>query len=232
MDPSISTSPRSSSSPSGTASPSFSRTPTPLTGKKRPREESGLGATTDLQHQVTLQAEIGTNSQNSAMNNGNYLPSSSENRPKITSTSSSSGEQPRQSQQPETSTSATTKSTENNLPEKEKRGASADDLLVPLAGFDWTGFESQCKADQQGVDSEEAALLEEFHSWVWLYELWVTCRSQSQGLRLNREMATITKWMQLEEAKVEQTRVQHTEVAQQISAALGLSGMLSPHPGK
>jgi len=168
MDPSISTSPRSSSSPSGTASSHSSRTPTPLTGKKRPREESGFEAIRDLQHQVTPQREIGTNSQNLAMNNGNYLSSTSENQPKITSTSSSSGEHPRQSQQPETGTSATLKSTENNLPEKEKRGASADDLLVPLADFDWTGFEAQCKADQQSVDGEEVALLEEFHSWVWV----------------------------------------------------------------
>jgi hypothetical protein len=45
-------------------------------------------------------------------------------------------------------------------------------------------------------------------------------------------MATITKWMQLEEAKIEQTRVQHTEVAQQISTVLGLSTVLSPPSGK
>lgn len=109
---------------------------------------------------------------------------------------------------------------------------AADDLLVPLAGFDWSAFLSKCQAELKEVEGEEAALLEEYHSWEWLHKLWTTCRSQSESVRLAREIATIAKWTQLKEAEVEEARIRHTEDMQKISSVLGIATMFSPPPGK
>ncbi|CCX30756.1 hypothetical protein FPQ18DRAFT_375189 [Pyronema domesticum] len=111
-------------------------------------------------------------------------------------------------------------------PARNEREGSTDTLLQPLPPFDWTAFLGNCTSEQASVSAEEKELLEEYHSWVWLYELWVTCRSKDQNVRLNREMATIVRWMQLEEQKIEKTRQQHAEVAQKISMVLGLTGLL------
>jgi len=114
-----------------------------------------------------------------------------------------------------------------------QRGSSgAGDPLAPVAEYDWKGFVAQCEAELNQVEVEENHLMEEYRKWNWLYEIWATFRSQSDNIRLSREMATIVNWTQLKETEVERARIQHTEDMRKISSVLGLPSNFSYPAGK
>lgn len=48
------------------------------------------------------------------------------------------------------------------------RAVSVDDLLIPLAEPDWTGFASKLQTKLDDVRAEESRLTEEYHKWCWV----------------------------------------------------------------
>ncbi|TGZ81893.1 hypothetical protein EX30DRAFT_340318 [Ascodesmis nigricans] len=100
---------------------------------------------------------------------------------------------------------------------------SSEDLLGPVAGFDWDEFQSQCRDGIAGMNEEEEALVREYMQWQWLHEIWTQARSASDTVRLNQEVCTISRWTELKEAEVEEARSQHLHSLQQISKVLGIS---------
>lgn len=139
--------------------------PPPIISTEQPREESSKIPQQQHQHQL-------------GSSNGNGLPPfrpPSVNRPASASLFEEHQEErdaaPSSSAATATAAAAATATATATAATAATATAAADDLLVPLASFDWAGFESQCKAELQGVDGEERALREEFQSWSWVGSL-------------------------------------------------------------
>jgi hypothetical protein len=156
----------SSSTSRSTSALAGANSPASSSGKKRPREEN-QPIPASLQEPTTVAAVMSNGDDGSS----NGSPSKS---PKIASATSGSEAALEKSLESSSATLPTSSSPQEGerhsgaatAAEKEKR--ATDDLLVPLADFDWTAFLSKCEAELKEVEGEEAALLEEYHSWGWV----------------------------------------------------------------